>query len=296
MRYNLILQLLGLQLVVNMAASKCAHQIFCPPHTKHVMCAFTKKFNKRCGAGKFELIPIDGDLKDNLLTHVNMMRSLVASGLYDFPPAARMATLMWDESLASSSRTLAYHCDSRGKYCSNTMEFNFVSTVEISLRMHPTSTVKLIFDDLVNIWLRDVLGCRMNEQSKLVPSVPGTNTCLGHHTALLEDYATRIGCALRASRNAKKLFISAALVCNLNRANVNELTPYQISLIPASGCQKGRNYIHEFLCKPDEEVDNNYVPSQTEAEFRNLMMLQSANYARQIESIYPTINNITKIL
>lgn len=53
---------------------------------------------------------------------------------------------------------------------------------------------------------------------------------------------------------------SAYLICNFNRANLNDAPPYEINMVPASGCSHGRDFIYDFLCRSAESVDNNFIP------------------------------------
>lgn len=109
-----------------------------------------------------ELYAIDGSLRENILFRLNYARNLVASGLFDFPAAAKMPTIEWDDYLVDTAEKLAFLCDTSGHYCSNSKAYNFVSTVRVGAHFSDNVKQKTAVKDLLNIWIRDLLGCEMD--------------------------------------------------------------------------------------------------------------------------------------
>ncbi|XP_064542959.1 tabinhibitin 1 [Drosophila montana] len=257
MKYNLLLQamLLLMQLMLNLAVEdKCAIQEHCPAGTTHVACLNKKTFGKECGAKTHELIPVNGALRQNLLQHVNMMRNMVASGLFNLKAAARMPVLSWDSYLENTTRLLTYHC-SHSKLCSNSETYNYVPTVLFSGTIKQSATLSQEMTRVfLPLWFNDVLGCTMNANHVIVPKLEGS--CVGHYIPLIQDYGDRIGCAIRLSKDAKnKKTAQANLICNLSRANVNGMPHYEVDEVPGSRCTAGRDRIYQFLCSTEEVVD-----------------------------------------
>ncbi|XP_017864968.1 PREDICTED: venom allergen 3 [Drosophila arizonae] len=279
------LVLLGLlSIVSNTVASVCAYQKYCPNGTRHVLCAKRNldSFDEKCGE-KYHLYGIDGSLREDVLFRLNFARNMVASGLFDYPPAANMPTLQWDEFLVNTAEKLAFTCDTSGQYCSNSKAYNFVSTVQIGAHFVRDVRQKTAVKDLLNIWIRDLFGCSMDTNGIITRKAVKNTTCLGHYAPLLEDRCNRIGCVTTATFNEAGETTSANLICNLNRANVNDAVPYKISPVPAIGCIQERDYIYEFLCQPSKQVDNNFIPRR-----RNLSNIFKSNVSE------PFIKDIIK--
>jgi len=76
-----------------------------------------------------------------------------------------------------------------------------------------------------------------------------------------------MGCAVRLTENLNPKGVSSVtMICNLSRANVNDMLPYDVGLVPGEDCAAGRSSVYEFLCDPEEQVDYNYVEPIKEAE------------------------------
>lgn len=73
-----------------------------------------------------------------------------------------MPILQWDEFLVDTAKKLAFSCDTRGQYCSNSKAYNFVSTVQIGAHFVRDVKQKTAVKDLLNIWIRDLFGCSMD--------------------------------------------------------------------------------------------------------------------------------------
>lgn len=71
-----------------------------------------------------------------------------------------------------------------------------------------------------------------------------------------------MGCAVRLTENLNPKDVSMlTMICNLSRANVNDMLPYDVGDVPGEECVAGRNSAFEFLCDPKEQVNYNYVES-----------------------------------
>ncbi|XP_017958407.1 venom allergen 5 [Drosophila navojoa] len=277
MRRNLVFPLLGLLSIVrSTAAVACPFQQYCSNGTTHVLC-FKRKlesFHKRCGDKKYRLISIDGSLREDVLFRLNYARNLVASGLFDFPAAANMPTLTWDDFLVETAEKLAFTCDTTGQYCSNSKAYHYVASVRIGTHFVKEVTQKSAVKDLLNIWIRDMLGCKLSGEGLITRKNVKNTTCLGHFTPLLEDHCNKVGCVIVATLNENGNTAAADLICNLNRANVNSGVPYTISTVPGDRCNQGRDFVYEFLCKPSEPVENNYIPPKRSLDYNHRDILK----------------------
>ncbi|XP_030560179.1 allergen Tab y 5.0101 [Drosophila novamexicana] len=259
MKYNLLLPPMLLLMLDLAIGDNCDMQQHCPSGTTHVVCLNKKTFGKECGVMTHEIIPVNGALRQNLLQHVNMMRNMMASGLFNLKAAARMPILSWDSYLENTTHMLAYHC-THSKLCSNSDTYNFVSTVLFSGTIKRSAKLsKEITRVFLALWFNDLLGCTMNANNVIVPMFEGS--CVGHYIPLIQDYGDRIGCAIRLSKDEKnKKTALANLICNLSRANVNGMPHYEVDEVPGSRCTAGRDRIYQFLCSAEEVVDYNFVP------------------------------------
>ncbi|KAL7737677.1 hypothetical protein ACLKA6_006077 [Drosophila palustris] len=264
--YKLLMLLAIVSCVHGRLCSDCGltcDQTYCAEGTLYVGCIKKLVFSKACGLGVHRYIKVNGALRENILQNVNVFRNVVASGLYyNMSAASRMPTMGWDKDLANSAMVLVHNCDYK-KLCSNMEKYHYVATIELSGTVkHYQNVAKDLIDIVVPTWFNDLDGCRMNAQNHILPKAKAkaNGTCVGHYIPLLQDRGDRMGCAVRLTENLDPNGVSTVtMICNLSRADVNDMPPYEVSDVPGQDCEAGRNSDYEFLCDPNEQVDPNYV-------------------------------------
>jgi hypothetical protein len=92
---------------------------------RHTGCG-NGKWAQACGADK-SLVEMTDDMKDFILDLHNKARSVTARGQLvcdgELPPATRMATVQWDDTLADLAEMNAMKCTMHHSDCMNTPEF-----------------------------------------------------------------------------------------------------------------------------------------------------------------------------
>jgi len=65
-------------------------------------------------------------------------------------------------------------CNELGKYCANTAEYHYVATTEIRSTMGRRNSLEhQIYDRMLPELFLDVMGCRMDENKRILPSKEG---------------------------------------------------------------------------------------------------------------------------
>ncbi|EDW72355.1 uncharacterized protein Dwil_GK20882 [Drosophila willistoni] len=229
----------------------------CPKETISLGCIKSEFFAEACGAYN-EIWHVNGQMRQGILSSVNMIRNLVASGQNNFSVAARMPLMLWDRNLSLLARVALRQCDSEGRYCANTEKYNFVTTTEISSTLkRKHSLLKHVLGRFMPTWLNDILGCRMDANNRIVPVDEGR--CVGHYVPLIEDKGNRLGCALRKRSIRANKTETVNLLCHISRANVNDMPPYEIGKTAGDKCITGRSLLYKSLCSKNEIVDANAV-------------------------------------
>lgn len=120
-------------------------------------------------------MPVNGILRGTIVQYVNVLRNSVASGLFNMSAAARMPIVSWDDDLAAAARVLVHDCDPDTDLCANMQKYKYVVTVE--LRASYRSRHPRILSDMrhviLPIWFRDVYGCHMQSDGRILPIAEG---------------------------------------------------------------------------------------------------------------------------
>ncbi|XP_068147324.1 venom allergen-1-like [Drosophila tropicalis] len=232
----------------------------CPKETISLGCITSESFSEACGSNN-EIWHVNGQMRQGILSTINTMRNLVASGANNFSVAAHMPVMRWDRNLSLLARVALRQCDSEGRYCANTEKYNFVTTTEISSTLEKShSLLKHVLNRFMPTWLYDILGCRMDSSNRIVPVDEGR--CVGHYVPFIEDKGNRMGCALRKRFTLANSTNTVTLLCHISRANVNDMVPYEIGETPGDKCNTGLSRMYIGLCADAEIVDANAVKTE----------------------------------
>ncbi|KAH8287311.1 hypothetical protein KR054_005669, partial [Drosophila jambulina] len=181
----------------------------------------------------------------------NKLRNQLASGkLTKYKPAKRMATMKWNNELASLAALNVKQCQMSHDACHNTQTFKasgqnlatFGSTGDIT-----TTPAATLIRDSVNAWWNEKKDANQSIMAKYPSNYSGPQ--IGHFTAMAQEKNTHCGCA--ASYYVKDGWSWFLMACNYATTNWIGQPVYQAGT-KASGCKKGANANYPGLCKPTE--------------------------------------------
>ncbi|KAH8277634.1 hypothetical protein KR018_002524 [Drosophila ironensis] len=230
-------------------------QDLCYPQT-HIACRNYGDFDESCGSGA-AILPFPMALRAQLLSSMNRFRNKVASGKYPgFKPAARMATLRWDEELAGLAKLALRRCDNLDDYCSNTNKFKYVSYIYGSTKwLKRAKTPQAVVETVMQYWIEDIDSCTMSHVNAKRP--PKDSQCRGYFTQLVQDLAAHVGCALILRKTHDQSLFHYGLLCQFSRGKIANELVYRESDNPGSRCYSGTHSSYPGLCSPDEHVNPN---------------------------------------
>ncbi|XP_055845729.1 antigen 5 like allergen Cul n 1-like [Episyrphus balteatus] len=216
----------------------------------HIGCNNTMLFASTCSADK-KLAFMDSEHKKIILAAHNNNRNLIASGNNTkFQPASRMATMVWDEELATLATFLVRTC----KYtndCHNTDNFrNSGQNIAMSLSNMPhTWAAKNISEQMVNTWFAQSNDATMADLNSYNPSKN-----IGGFATIVIDNNYRVGCAGAFFQNPdyKDYPFAYFFACNYATTPVPN-KPIYSSGPSGSKCTTGKNSAYSALCSTKEQ-------------------------------------------
>lgn len=126
------------------------------------MLLISQEFDESCGS-EAVILKFTMPLRTQLLAGLNGFRNEVALGKYPaFKPAARMATLRWNDELAGLAMFALRRCENMDDYCTNTEEFKYVSYIYGSAKwLNQEKSSRYIVDFVLRFWMDDIKSCTM---------------------------------------------------------------------------------------------------------------------------------------
>ncbi|EAT46094.1 AAEL002682-PA [Aedes aegypti] len=229
----------------------------CPSNGPHIACNGLNSPSPSCGTGAFE-IKLDSQ-KQALITNLhNHLRNRVAMGHQNYtmnlfyPPAARMATLVWDRELAYIAATNARRCLYEHDRCRNTKTMRAVGQ-NVAIKVHNGENIpdEMLIREFIDSWFSEYA----NSNPSHIASYPSswTGSTIRHFTQIVSDRSSRIGCAMMSYGKppwARKLF-----VCNYGLTNIIK-QPVYLAGTTGSQCRLGRNPEFPALCRTVKIVIN----------------------------------------
>ncbi|XP_052862399.1 antigen 5 like allergen Cul n 1-like [Anopheles cruzii] len=193
-------------------------------------------------------------LQAHLLQLHNHRRSTIANGgLAPFYPAHRMATLVWDDELASQAGHNARSCVFAHDHCRNTDAFRWAGQNLAIMQFYgQTITVESIIDSLVSGWWNEY----RDTSTSHIDSYPSNHQgpAIGHFTQMASDRAWKMGCAIQNWVEGG-LWITYYLVCNYSFTNIVG-QPVYVRGTTVSGCTTGYNPLYPGLCSVEESISS----------------------------------------
>ncbi|KAH8314328.1 hypothetical protein KR059_002037 [Drosophila kikkawai] len=251
----------------------------CPGPEKHIACNNFGRLADSCSPDA-HVVRMTTARRTMILNELNEYRDKVARGdLVGFSPATRMATLQWDQELASFAELNVKRCALVNDHCRNSEQFRNVAQVvaeggwdrdpiEDPNHPHPGPVVNHPEDEVIKATLVQMFAeykeCSMRD---IFAFSPPTNRilrlrisrCYAFFTQLVRDSTTHVGCGiLRQTLNTTNeagqwvANVHQYMTCNFNRADDVNAPVYQSGDRPATECRSGRNPVFLNLCSINE--------------------------------------------
>ncbi|XP_062542523.1 uncharacterized protein LOC134210495 [Armigeres subalbatus] len=222
----------------------------CPSGGPHIACNGLGSPSPACGAGSFE-IKLDSSKQALIVNRHNQLRNRVAMGNQNYtddsfyPPAARMATLVWDRELAYMAAANARRCVYEHDRCRNTMMMRTVGqSMAIKVIQEENVPDEMLIREFIDSWFSEY----SNSNPSHISSYPlnWTGPTIRHFTQMMSDRSSRIGCAMMSF--GKSPWINKLFVCNYGFTNTIK-QPVYVTGPPGSQCLLGRNPDFPGLCR-----------------------------------------------
>ncbi|XP_065078871.1 antigen 5 like allergen Cul n 1-like [Ochlerotatus camptorhynchus] len=230
----------------------------CPSGGPHIACNGLSGPSASCGAGSFE-VTMDSTKQALITNQHNHLRSRVALGNQNYvtnafyPPAARMATLEWDNELAHIAATNARRCVFAHDRCRNTATMRAVGQ-NIAIKMFYGQDIsdEVLIQGFIDSWFSEYADSNPSH----IASYPANHQgpAIGHFTQIVSDRSSRIGCAMVSYIQAP--WINKLFVCNYGLTNIIS-QPVYVAGPTGSQCQTGTSVHFSGLCSTSEVVSNN---------------------------------------
>ncbi|XP_036330935.1 antigen 5 like allergen Cul n 1-like [Rhagoletis pomonella] len=229
----------------------------CPNGKWHVACRSDGRFAENCpeDATLFDL----RQYRQHILHEHNKRRNFVALGeLPGYYPAARMATMVWDEELAFLASLNLKMCYVEHDDCNNSYRFPSVgqNLSGVDRRHDLEANVTDIIAMSMGLWF----GEYPLIDSSYIRSfrVSSNFEKYGHFAEMMIDRNTHVGCAMsRYTHPAYPFLYIYNTACNYASKYALETPVYRVGA-SASECTTGPNPKYPGLCSAKEKFNPNY--------------------------------------
>ncbi|XP_055549623.1 venom allergen 3 homolog [Wyeomyia smithii] len=250
---------------VLLALIKCSQQqtnycsaSLCPNGGPHIACNGLTTLASSCGSGAQE-VAMTSTLKALILDLHNQLRSKIATGKQNYtskdfyPQASRMATVVWNDELASIAAANARRCVYGHDVCRNTVTYKAAGqNIAIKSYYGQTFSTNDLITGFVNAWYSEYSYANPT----YIASYPKgyTGPAIGHFTQIVADRAAQVGCSLVTYNTAP--WINQYFVCNYAITNIIG-QPVYVSGTACSKCTTGCNTKYAGLCSEKEVINSN---------------------------------------
>ncbi|XP_017474136.1 PREDICTED: venom allergen 5-like [Rhagoletis zephyria] len=246
-----VLALLTASFAIVFAANYCDESLC--GSIKHIACNNAGNFASSCkGAALFTLNQANKNL---IINAHNTKRNLVAGGNTALKPACRMATMQWDDELASLAALNVKQCQMKHDACHNTNAFKYSGQNLAWISFYGTPNVANLLQKSIDLWYNEVNDVKMAYINKYPRNYQGP--VIGHVTVMVAERNIRVGCAVSTYAVSAKPYKAFLFACNYATTNVVNSPIYTSCATAASGCKKSKNTAFPNLCSKDEEYTVN---------------------------------------
>ncbi|XP_068147157.1 antigen 5 like allergen Cul n 1 isoform X1 [Drosophila tropicalis] len=251
-----ICHLLNIQLTVAKDLGWCDPSL-CENGAKHVACRNNGHFHRRCQPDAFQ---VDISKHKAYMLHAhNKRRNFLALGkVPGYYPAARMATMVWDDELEYLSMLNTRTCVLDHDDCHNTYRFatSGQNLCAVWRDRNPHTNVTSLVDEVLGLWFNEypLIDSSFIDRFRVTPIFED----YGHFAEMAVDKNYAVGCSImRFTRPDYPSVYIFNFVCNYASIYALDAIVYEKGY-PTSRCHTGRNPFYPGLCSTREEFDPNW--------------------------------------
>ncbi|XP_065365384.1 antigen 5 like allergen Cul n 1-like [Calliphora vicina] len=236
-----------------MATDYCSDSICQGKGGSHIACDHDGEFSSSCPKDA-EMVDMTSSLQKLIVDKHNEKRNIIAGGEDDdLKPACRMATMKWDDELASLAEYNVKQCKMNHDDCHNTDNFKFSGQNLGSIGFSGSKNDTEQITKSIELWFEE----KKDVEQSIIDEYPNdySGPTIGHFTVMMVDRNTRVGCA--AATYSKDSYNNYLLACNYASTNMIGFAIYETCDKAANSCESGPNSSYENLCSSSESYDVN---------------------------------------
>ncbi|XP_011200656.2 antigen 5 like allergen Cul n 1-like [Bactrocera dorsalis] len=241
--------IVALQIV---CAQDYCDSLYCDSRT-HIACNNTGEFAASCQSPA--MVTFTQAEKNSIVDAHNAKRNTVAGGKTALKPACRMATMQWDDELATLAALNVKQCKAKHDACHNTADFEYSGQNLARRSFNKSPNITQLSLQSVDMWYNKIKDIKMKYINKF-PS-KDKRPKIGHFTVMMADRNIRVGCAASTYRVSGHRYTVFLFVCNYATTNIIGIPIYESCSVAASNCTTGKNPTYTSLCSVAEEYDVN---------------------------------------
>nr|XP_036231968.1 antigen 5 like allergen Cul n 1-like [Bactrocera oleae]XP_036231969.1 antigen 5 like allergen Cul n 1-like [Bactrocera oleae] len=166
-----------------------------------------------------------------------------------------MATMQWDEELATLAALNVKQCQMRHDACHNTDAFEYSGQNLAWITFYNTPNTTRLSLQSVDMWYNEIKDTRMAYINRYPNNYQGPT--IGHFTVMVADRNIRVGCAASTYNVSGQRYKSYLFACNYATTNMINFPMYKSCSVPASECTAGKNPKYSSLCAASERYEVN---------------------------------------
>ncbi|KNC32017.1 hypothetical protein FF38_10695 [Lucilia cuprina] len=237
------------------ATDYCSKKI-CDKGETHIACDNDGEFHSNC-PDDAEKREITDSLKKLIVDRHNEKRNIIAGGGEKHLKAAcRMATMEWDDELASLAELNVLQCKMKHDKCHNTDQFRYSGQNLASLGFTKSPNDTALIEKSIRLWYNEKSDVKQSYIDKYPKGYKGPK--IGHFTVMMADRNIRVGCAA-ATYSASGKGKAYLFACNYASTNMVKYAIYKSCDKPAADCKSGTNTSYKNLCSTSESYKNQTV-------------------------------------
>uniref|UniRef100_W8B4H9 Venom allergen-1 n=1 Tax=Ceratitis capitata TaxID=7213 RepID=W8B4H9_CERCA len=221
--------------------------------SQHIACNNNGKFASSCKNPT--AITFTQAQKNQIVNAHNAKRDLVAGGKTALKAACRMATMQWDEELATLAALNVKQCEMKHDACHNTDAFKYSGQNLAWISFYNSPNASKLSQQSVDMWYNEIKDTKMAYINKYPNNYSGPT--IGHFTVMVADKNIRVGCAASTFDVSGQPYKGYLFACNYATTNMIDFPIYKGCSEAASNCTTGRNPDFNNLCSASEEYDVN---------------------------------------
>nr|XP_014100750.1 antigen 5 like allergen Cul n 1 [Bactrocera oleae] len=233
-------------------AQNYCNSSYCGSST-HIACNNNGTFAGSCLSPA--LINFTQTQRNAIVNSHNARRNTVAAGNTALSPACRMATMQWDNELATLAALNVRQCQLRHDACHNTDAFQFSGQNLAWITFLNTANVTSLSLQSINMWYSEINNTNMAYINSYPNNYQGP--AIGHFTVMVADRNIRLGCAASTYNVSGQQYRAFLFACNYATTNMITLPIYRNCSVAASNCTTGTNPSYSSLCSASEAYDVN---------------------------------------